>query len=228
MNGPLPIIEEEAADSESTKHIISVLKQYQELVSDGPESQINIVSKIKDEIDVIVDNYIHIINQDEFAIDAIQKSLGTCDASTCPIIRQYYNLKATGHPYMFTEESESQDVFWINLMNTIHCNLMHNDTKHMDEVTKQLTSRFQAKYTVPVHQNEESTLDYINDYVAKQSEVKSSDFQKLTKFLKDEDYDTESIKYDINSEQISSNLAMLNPQITESIKQYLYITHCML
>ena len=199
----------------------NVLIEYQNVIIYGLEYQIQIADKICRENTSLIDDYIQFLS--------IQRDIWKvpCDINICPFIQQYYNRYRT--------MNGPQEIlpFYVDLLNTIHCNLLHSSftTPSPDGLETKLeqtrAERIQSKYNVSIDHSRQVIIDHIIEFLCNGYKVSRDNIDHFMEYLLSEEYDSESIECDIKDHDSGSNICLFNDKIAQMVQQYFYISHRM-
>ena len=203
---------------------IKLLKEYQGLMADGIEYQMDLINKIRAENHTFLDDYIHITTDHGDIMEILNEELKACNIHYCPFIQQYFNYTTSGNEYVSNQEDEA--IFYINLFNSIHCNLMHPSITINPETKHGMTQqkRINDKFNVVINNQNETTMDRLYDYITQSSQSSKSDLYQLQQYFQDEEYDTDIIQYDIQPQSSSNIKQNIHQVVFASLQQYFYIS----
>ena len=165
----------------------------------------------------ITDDYIHIITKHSSITDPGKHGFA-CSADNCEI-KHNFNQGVTKSNNISNIEDE-EFVVYRDLMNSLHCFLLHPDQIHDH-------SR-QGRFHVLSHSTDQTMIDAISNKLNR----KEKDNVEFQEFIEKEEYDTESLEYDVGFKAMDDNIVSniekhLGKETASVARECFYFSKCM-
>ena len=206
--------------------IIRALKLYQlsSVNANNLEISQDLVEFFGKAFPVIIDAYTKTVLDHDQLQELRQrvKNIIHCVPNDCPFIKMHFEDTRT----------PSKNYFYIDFMNSIHCNLVHptifevQHTKQSKTKENSIKRNFESRFIINLDTAGEAHMDELVQYIGQNEDVLTLSLNHMARFMIDQEYDTEAIEYDVILEH-QSFLKILDSVIWMHLNHYFYLSKCM-
>ena len=170
---------------------------------------------LRDKISAIRNDYVEIRCNKSLLKCACQQAKEEikCNVKECNFMKQHLDQ-------LRESNDQDRDDAFVNLMNNIHCNLVHPTTK------REIEPENVSKFNITVHcKQTQQPMDQLLDVIT--NKVSSEIVAKFLIFVQNDEYDTDAVEMDVYPPG-HGNINSIHEGMEKAITDYFYLSKCML